>query len=152
MGYADDIVIIVQGKYTHTVRELMQAALNEVVKWTTKEGLSISPQKTVVVPFTNKRNIEGLGPLILFGRQLQLLGGVKYLGVFLDSKLKWNQHLRNLTKKAQTTFAIARRTCGVRWGLRPSMVHWLYTILYLPSFMGPWFGGPRPRIKSPKPY
>jgi hypothetical protein len=54
----------------------MQAALNEVVKWTTKEGLSISPQKTVVIPFTNKRNIEGLGPLTLLGRQLQLLGGV----------------------------------------------------------------------------
>jgi hypothetical protein len=87
MGYADDIVIIVQGKFTHTVRELMQAALNEVVKWTTKEGLSISPQKTVVVPFTNKRNIEGLGPLILLGRQLQLMDGVKYLGVFLDCKL-----------------------------------------------------------------
>jgi hypothetical protein len=60
MGYADDIVIIAQGKFTHPVRELMQAALNEVVKWTTKEELSISPQKTVVVPFTNKRNIEWL--------------------------------------------------------------------------------------------
>jgi hypothetical protein len=44
MGYADDIVIIARDKFTHTVRELMQAALNEVVKWTTKEGLSTSPQ------------------------------------------------------------------------------------------------------------
>jgi hypothetical protein len=57
MGYADDIVIIVKGKFTHTVRELMQAALNKEVKWTTKEGLSISPPKTVVVPFTNRRNL-----------------------------------------------------------------------------------------------
>jgi hypothetical protein len=80
IDYADDIVIIVQGKYTHTVMELMQAALNEVVKWTTKDGLSISPQKTVVIPFNNKRNIEGLRPLTLLGSQLQMLGGVKYLG------------------------------------------------------------------------
>jgi hypothetical protein len=135
MGYADDIVIIVHSKYTHTVRELMQAALNEVVKWTTKEGLRISPQKMVVIPFTNKRNIEGLGPLILLGRQLQLLGGVKYLGVFLDSKLNWNQHLQNVTKKVQTTFAIVRCTCGVRWGLRRSMVHWLYTRVVRPSIL-----------------
>jgi hypothetical protein len=131
----------------------MQAALNEVVKWTTKEGLSISPQKTVVILFTNKRNIEGLGPLILLGRQLQLLGGVKYLGVFLDSKLNWNQHLQNVIKKAQTTFAVVRRTCGIRWGIRPSMVHWHYTRVIRPSiFMGPWFGGPRLCIKPPKPY
>jgi hypothetical protein len=133
MGYADDIVIIVQGKYTHTVRELMQAALNVVVKWTTKGGLSISPQKTVVVPFTNKRNVEDLGPLTLLGRQLQLLGGVKYLQVFLDSKLNWNQHVQNVIKKAQTMFVVVRRTCGIRWGLRPSMVHWLKTRVIRPS-------------------
>jgi hypothetical protein len=90
MDYADNIVIIVQGKFTHMVRELMQAALNEEVKWTTKEGVSISPPKTVVIPFTNRRNKEGFGPLTLLGSQLQLLDGVKYLGVFLDSKLNWN--------------------------------------------------------------
>jgi hypothetical protein len=91
----------------------MQAALNEVVKWTTKEGPSISPQKTktVVVPFTNKRNIEGLGPLTLLGRHLQLLGGVKYLGVFLDSKLNWNQHLQNVINTLRTSDANVRFLC-----------------------------------------
>jgi ribonuclease HI len=106
-----------------------------VVNWATKEGLSISPQKTVVVPFTNKRKIEGLGPLTLLGRQLQLLDGVKYLGVFLDSRLNWNQHLQRVIKKTQTTFAVVRHSCGIRWGLRPSMVHWLYTRVITPSIL-----------------
>ena len=44
-GHADDIVIIVQGKFAHTVREIMQEALNVVVKWAVREGLNISPQK-----------------------------------------------------------------------------------------------------------
>jgi hypothetical protein len=39
------IVIIVQGKFAYTVRELMQTALNVVVKWAVKEGLKISPIK-----------------------------------------------------------------------------------------------------------
>jgi hypothetical protein len=47
--------------------------------------------------------MEGIGPLTLLGRQLQLLDGVKYSGVFLDSKLNRNQHLQNVIKKAQTT-------------------------------------------------
>ena len=37
-GYADDIVIIVQGKFAHTVREIMQNALNVVAKWAVKES------------------------------------------------------------------------------------------------------------------
>jgi hypothetical protein len=42
-GCADDIVIIVEGTFAHTVREIMQNALKLVVKWAVKEGLNISP-------------------------------------------------------------------------------------------------------------
>jgi hypothetical protein len=72
-GYADDIVIIVQGKFMHTVREIMQQALNVVDRWAKKEGLNISPQKTAIVPFTNRRKLEGLGPLTLHGKELKML-------------------------------------------------------------------------------
>ena len=110
-GYADDIVTIVQGKFVHTVREIMQETLNVVVKWAVKEGLNISPHKTAIVPFTNRRNTEGLGPLTLYGKELTVLDEVKYLGVTLNSKLNWNQHLRKIINKAQTTFAVTRRMC-----------------------------------------
>ena len=58
-GYVDNTVIEVQGKFAHTVREIIQDALNVVVKRAVKEGLNISPHKTAIVPFTNRRNIEG---------------------------------------------------------------------------------------------
>jgi hypothetical protein len=59
-------------------------ALNVVVKWAAKEGLNINPHKTAIVPFTNKRILEGLGPLIINGKELKMLDEVKYLGVTLD--------------------------------------------------------------------
>jgi hypothetical protein len=126
-GYADDIVIIVQGKFAHTVREIMQKALNVVIKRAAKEGLNISPHITAIVPFTNRRILEGLGPPIINGKELKMLDEVKYLGVILDLKLNWNQHLQKIIRKTQTTFALVRRTCGRKWGLRPSMLYWLYT-------------------------
>jgi hypothetical protein len=105
-GYADDIVIIVQGTFANNVREIMQEALNVVAKWAAKEGLSISPQKTAMVPFNNRRKTEGLGPLKLNGKELAMLDKVKYFGVTLDSKLNWNQHLQKIINKTQTTFEI----------------------------------------------
>ena len=117
-GSADDIMIIVQGKYTHTVRDVMQQALNVVIKWAAKEGLNISPQKTALVPFTKRKKTEGLGPLNLHGKELEMLDKVRYLGVILDSKLSWNQHLQKIIRKTPTTFALIRSTCGKKWGLR----------------------------------
>jgi hypothetical protein len=111
-GYADDIVIIVQGKFANTIREIMQNSLNMVAKWAVKVGLNISPHKTAIVPFTNRRKIEGLGSLKLHGKDLKMLDEVKYLGVILDSRLTWNQHLQKIIRKTQTTFALVRRSCG----------------------------------------
>ena len=110
-GYADEIVIIVEGTFAKTPREIMQEALNVVEKRAVKEGLNISPHKTAIVPFTNRRNTEGLGPLTLYGKELKMLDGVKCLGVILDSKLNWSQHLQKIIHKTQTTFAVLRRTC-----------------------------------------
>jgi len=113
----------------------MQEVLNIVVKWAVKEGLNISPHKTAIVPFTSRRRTEGLGPLTLYGKELTMLDRVKYLGVTLDSKLNCNQHLQKIIHKAQTTFPVVRCTCGKKWGLRPNMVHWLYTRVIRPSIL-----------------
>jgi hypothetical protein len=106
-----------------------------VVKWAVKEGVNISPHKTNIVPFTNRRQIEDLGPLTLHSKELKMLGEVKYLGVILDSKLNWNQHLQKIIRKAHTTFAVLRCMCGKKWGLKPNMVHWLYTRVIRPSIL-----------------
>ena len=90
----------------------MQQALNVVVKWAVKEGLNISLQKTAIIPFTKRKKTEGLGPLVLHGKELTMMDEVKYLGVILDSKLNWNQHLQKIIRKTQTTFALVGRTCG----------------------------------------
>jgi hypothetical protein len=95
----------------------MQSALNMIAEWAVREGLKISPHKTAIVPFTNRRKTEGLRPLQLHGKELKMLDEVKYLGVILDSRLTWNQHLQKIIRKPQTTFAVVRRTCGKNGGL-----------------------------------
>jgi hypothetical protein len=77
--------------------------------------------------------VRDLKPLTLLGKELKMLGEVKYLGVILDSKLNRNQHLQKIIRKALTTFAVVRHMYGKRWGLTPSVVHWLHTRVIRPS-------------------
>ena len=80
-----------------------------------------------------------------------MLDEVKYLGVILDSKLNWNQHLQKIIRKTQTTFALVRRTFGKKWGLRPGMVHWLYNTVIRPFiFYGALVWWPKVMQKTTK--
>jgi hypothetical protein len=60
VGYADDIAILINGKFTQTASEVLQTAPYTVQRWYERRKLSINPNKTVVIPFTRKRNIKEL--------------------------------------------------------------------------------------------
>jgi hypothetical protein len=59
--------------------EVLQTALCTVQKWCEKTNLSINPNKTVIIPFTRRREMNGLKEPILFNETIQLSSEVKYL-------------------------------------------------------------------------
>jgi hypothetical protein len=93
VGYADDIAILINGKFPQTVSEVLQTALGLVEQWCDRTGFSINPSKTAVIPFTKKRVLKGLKELTLFGKTIQLPTEVKYLGLTLDKGLTWGAQL-----------------------------------------------------------
>lgn len=66
---------------------MMNSALRIVEKWCSDNGLSVNPQKTKLVLFTNKRKINKLNLPKLNGTKLVLAEQVKFLGFILDKKL-----------------------------------------------------------------
>jgi ribonuclease HI len=131
-GYADDIAIIVRGKYPDTLSDIMQTACNDVERWCEEQNLSVNPKKTNFIIFTRKRKLEGLRNPILFGERLELVDQVKYLGVILDTKLTWNNHLDYVIKKAKTALCCCRRAMGQTWGLSPKVSMWMYRAIVRP--------------------
>ena len=69
----------------------------------------------------------------LFGKTLQHSMSVKYLGVILDSRLTWREHVETKVRKAKNLLWACRRAYGGTWGLGPRVVHWLYVSVIKPS-------------------
>jgi hypothetical protein len=124
IGFADDLVIMVRGKDDKTISRRLQTALNITWEWCIKEGLSVNPTKTVVIPFTRK-HAPTFKALQINGTHIELSTETKYLGVILDKKLTWNSHLSKIKAKAITTFMACKSLFGQRWGLKPQLILWL---------------------------
>jgi hypothetical protein len=126
--YADDIIIRVQSKFVHSQGvNAKSPERGSKRKMGYKRGLKIIPHKTAIVPFTNRRILEGLRPLIINGKELKMLNEVKYLGVIFGVETQLEPAFKENNQKDTNHLWLVRRTCGRKWGLRPSMVHWLYT-------------------------
>lgn len=131
-GFADDYLILIVGLCISTLFDLMQNALSVVERWCHHVGLSVNPNKTSIVLFSEKRNLSGIRPLRLFGSEINVSSQVKYLGVILDSKLSWTAHIEFRVKKACMAFGQCRRTIGKTWGLKPKYIKWIYTTIVRP--------------------
>ena len=130
--YADDLCIAVQGFDLETVNSRMQRALHIIEMWCTSQHLSVNPQKTEMVLFTNKKRIPTVRRPVFFNLRLQTSDKVKYLGVILDSKMSFKEHLETRINKATNIFWRCRATFSKTWGLTPQMVHWMFTSIVRP--------------------
>jgi hypothetical protein len=100
-GFANDVVILISGKFLSTICDLMQRALSCVQNWCGKIGLNVNADKTSMVLFTKKRKT--------FDTELILNNQLKYVGVILGSKLNWKFRIDNRIRKASIAYWQCRR-------------------------------------------
>jgi len=135
VAYADDVVILLQGKFPQTLCNLMETALSTLSRWTAVCGLGVNPEKTELVLFTRKYKIPNLILPKLHQTRLNLSNQAMYLGVFLDKKLLWTDNILDRTRKAVIALFACKKAIGRKWGFSPMIVHWLYTAIVRPILL-----------------
>ena len=102
--------------------ELIQWVLHAVETWCDELGLSVNPDKTGLVAFTRRKKLPGFFEPRLFGTTLRCSTSVKCLGIILDSRQSWREHMDVKVRKAHNLLWDCRRAYGVTWCLRLRVV------------------------------
>ena len=126
-AHADDLTVLATGADMLWIRGMAQKAINRA----SEQELEFGSKKTEIVLFTHKRNPD-LGSLSINGSKLKLSKEARLLGVTLDSKLTWKPQIARITRKATTALMQCRKIVGKTWGIKPSMIKWIYTAVLRP--------------------
>ena len=126
LGYADDFVVISSGNNVNNLIRQTNVSLTNLYSAFSKLGFSLSLNKSRSILF-QKRNIHQDLPNIYWGTNvIQWSTNIKYLGMILDSNLKWKLHIDFLAKRAIGGINAMRAISRVWWGAHPCTLSMIY--------------------------
>lgn len=108
--YADDTEIHVSGRTVQEVTMLLQADVARVAHWFKRNKLTINFSKSACMVFTTNRNvIDKELPIQVDDVQIQQVSNIRYLGIYPDCKLSWNDHTNHVCKTIAPKVGLLKR-------------------------------------------
>ncbi|MEW8548123.1 MAG: reverse transcriptase domain-containing protein, partial [Candidatus Thiodiazotropha sp.] len=130
--FADDSALWTKHSSPKHALNKLQQALNTIELWSQVWGFKISTIKTKAIIFTKKRlNISTLSKLTLFNSEIEFSDEITFLGMILDSKLTWGQHIKSLIEKCNKDLNLMRMVSGTTYGADKKVLLNLYKALIL---------------------
>ena len=105
--FADDTTLMYRSKCIVQLNNILETEGDKVTKWLSANRLIINLTKTHTMLFTNKIN----NPTLRLKIQDTLLENKTetcFLGVIIDQKLSWKQHIQHISNKISKTIALLR--------------------------------------------
>ena len=131
-AFADDLICLCEGLDLDVIRARTQKTIDTIESWCKTKGLNVSALKTQVVMFTWRNKWALPKPITVSGKRIDISNHARFLGVTLDSKLNFNQHIINICNKATASLMQCKRAVGPTWGLSPKTCLWIYTRVIRP--------------------
>lgn len=139
--FADDTTLLTQNSDLNITISQLQDSLNIITKWFSKWKLQLNTLKSEAKIFTLRR-ISDPKMLKINGKDIQWNredSAIKYLGVYLDKRLKWGYHINKKINEAHVRLIQLYPLLNKKSSLKAECGKLLYTSILRPIFI---YGSP----------
>ncbi|GBN26666.1 Putative protein in type-1 retrotransposable element R1DM [Araneus ventricosus] len=117
-AFTDDFIFVISEPTGAKLKVTAQAALTKFQHWTDKHQLKVSKEKSTTILISRLVS----GPRVKWDNQIiKRSTSLKYLGVIIDNKQNWADHLINMKTKLTHLHQKITRKAGTNWGLNKDL-------------------------------
>jgi hypothetical protein len=128
MAFIDDFTAWVAGPTARCTRNGIETIISDALDWERRSGATFEAEKTAVIHFTRKAYKADSEPFIIKGQAVEPKTHVKVLGVVMDTKLRYREHIaRAASKRLDAAMELKRLR-----GLSPLAARQLFTTMVVP--------------------
>lgn len=133
-AYADDLIVYSNNKSNKINQQLLQHATDELTSIGTSIGLEFSAEKTKMIHFCKKSNCKKKKNKIkikLYGVQVKDVEIIKILGLYLDEKLLFNVHVKELKSKLSKDLNLLKMLSTTKYSINQDTLRKIIIALVL---------------------
>lgn len=101
--FADDTSIAVSGSTHEELQDNLDIISSQFTNWCSKNKLLVNANKTVCMQFYNKKMTAPIS-VTVNGTLTQCVDSTKFLGVHIDSNIRWQTHINIVSKKINSGY------------------------------------------------
>jgi hypothetical protein len=101
VAFADDLLLLTRGKSVNEVKNIANIELNKISSWTKENKVRFNKQKSKVILMTRREREERKDVQVYpNNKHLRQVKTMKYLGVIIENKLTFREHITHVTENA----------------------------------------------------
>lgn len=116
LQYADDICVYSTNNSYLKAKEELLTTIDHIIGWLFNNGLELSADKSVVVPFYKSTSKPKDDNITCGKYTFQVISHTRFLGLIFDSRLSWIPHIPALTNTCEKGLNIIHSLTHVWWG------------------------------------
>jgi hypothetical protein len=97
IAFADDLLIAVKAATVAEVEKFTYMEMSKITKWSKENKLHFKDQKLKFILISRRRKERKVIDIHLNNNHLEQVDKVKYLGITIDSKFKFKEHIKYIT-------------------------------------------------------
>ena len=116
--FANDLILATQGKSVIEAENISNSELKKISAQATANKICFNEQKSNIMLLSRTKHKERKDlEIYLNFRPLTQVINLKYLGIILDSKLTFREHINYITEKCSKLIFALSRSEKINWGL-----------------------------------
>jgi ribonuclease HI len=141
IAFADDLIVLTKGDTVVEAENYMNIEMKKIMEWATNNSLTFNETKSRTMLVSRRRRKREKKEIEIYVNNtiIKQEQTIKYLGIIIDSKLTFRDHINYIEEKCLKLIFSLSRSAKITWGLKQEALKTIYTGGILPLML---YGAP----------